>query len=353
MNAPFPHPTLEIAIADCSAQAQADRIEAYVAEMGGSLFQRPSWLNAVEAACGHKATGLIAERMGVIIGWLPLSEVHSHIFGRALVSSGFGVGGGVLSEDQAVAEALGLAASEMAIRSACASVELRGGVIPAGWDVTEESHANFIADLAEDDEAQLLAVPRKQRADVRKSLAADLEIGVGRSEADRAAHYSVYAESVRNLGTPVFPRGLFDAMLDAFPDADILTVRHKGDAIASVLSFYHEGTVMPYWGGGLFAARGLKANERMYYELMLHARKRGMKKFDFGRSKTGSGPYRYKKNWGFEPEPMVYGSWSANPSAARNVDPTDSAYAKKIELWKKLPLGIANRIGPVIARGLA
>jgi hypothetical protein len=91
----------------------------------------------------------------------------------------------------------------------------------------------------------------------------------------------------------------------------------------------------------------------MYYELMLHARKRGMKKFDFGRSKTGSGPYRYKKNWGFEPEPMVYGSWSANPSAARNVDPTDSAYAKKIELWKKLPLGIANRIGPVIARGLA
>ncbi|MEP2736285.1 MAG: FemAB family XrtA/PEP-CTERM system-associated protein [Erythrobacter sp.] len=353
MNAPFPHPTMVISPADCSDAAQAERIEKFVVEMHGSVFQRPQWLNAVEAACGHKATGLIAERMGAIVGWLPLSEVHSHIFGRALVSSGFGVGGGTLSEDTAVAEALAIAATEMAARSACASVELRGGVIPASWHVETESHANFIADLAEDDEAQLLAIPRKQRADVRKSLAADLEISVGRSVAERDAHYAVYAESVRNLGTPVFPKSLFDAMLEAFPDADILTVRHQGAAISSVLSFYHEGTVMPYWGGGLFAARGLKANERMYYELMLHARGRGMTRFDFGRSKSGSGPYRYKKNWGFEPEPMVYGSWSADPSAARNIDPTDSAYAKKIELWKKLPLPVANRLGPIIARGLA
>lgn len=353
MNAPFPNPSLAISPVDCSDPAQAERIESYVREMHGSIFQRPTWLTAVEAGCGHKATGLIAERMGAVVGWLPLSEVHSHIFGRALVSSGFGVGGGALSDDAAVSEALAVAATEMAQRAACASVELRGGAIPSDWHIETESHANFVADLAEDDEAQLLAIPRKQRADVRKSLAGELEISIGRSAEDRAAHYAVYAESVRNLGTPVFPKSLFDAMLEAFPDADILTVRHNGAAISSVLSFYHEETVMPYWGGGLFAARGLKANERMYYELMLHARGRGMTRFDFGRSKNGSGPYRYKKNWGFEPEPMVYGSWSADPAAARNVDPTDAAYAKKIELWKKLPLGIANRIGPVIARGLA
>jgi len=354
MNAPFPRPSLTLSVFDCSDIAQAERIEAFVRETRGSLFHRPAWLHAAEAGCGHKATGLIAEKMGAIVGWLPLSEVHSHLFGRALVSSGFGVGGGVLSDNEEVARALAEAATELATRKACASVELRGGLIPQGWQVQSESHANFAADLAEDDEAQLLAIPRKQRAEVRKSLKGELTVTVRTCEAERADHYAIYAESVRNLGTPVFPRALFDAMLDTFgEDADILTVRQGGAPISSVLSFYHHGTVMPFWGGGLFAARGLRANERMYYELMLHARRRGMTRFDFGRSKTGSGPYSYKKNWGFDPEPMTYGTWSADPSQARNIDPTDASYAKKIELWKKLPLGIANRVGPLIARGLA
>lgn len=354
MNAPFLRPSMTINAVDCSDVTQAERIETFVRETGGMLFHRPAWLRAVEAGCSHRAIGLIAEKMGAIVGWLPLSEVHSHLFGRALVSSGFGVGGGVLSEDDNVALALAEASTELARRNACASVELRGGLIPQGWQVQSESHANFAADLAEDDETQLLAIPRKQRAEVRKSLKGELTVTVGTSEIERADHYAIYAESVRNLGTPVFPRALFDAMLDTFgEEADILTVRQDGAPISSVLSFYHGGTVMPFWGGGMFAARALRANERMYYELMLHARRRGMTRFDFGRSKTGSGPYAYKKNWGFESEPMVYGTWSADPSQARNIDPTDATYAKKIELWKKLPLGIANRVGPLIARGLA
>ncbi|HAV79618.1 MAG TPA: FemAB, partial [Erythrobacter sp.] len=133
----------------------------------------------------------------------------------------------------------------------------------------------------------------------RKGLKHDLTVTTGTAETDRAAHYAVYAQSVRNLGTPVFPRTLFDAVLDRFgDDADILTVRQGELPVASVLSLYHRGTVMPFWGGGTWSARGLRANERMYYELMTHARRRGCTRFDFGRSKTGSGPYAFKKNWG-------------------------------------------------------
>ena len=110
---------------------------------------------------------------------------------------------------------------------------------------------------------------------------------------------------------------------------------------------------MPFWGGGTFEARGLRANEVMYYRLMCHARALGCSHFDFGRSKTGSGPYAYKKNWGFEPQPLVYREWTAPGSKPRNIDPTDAGYSAKIALWKKLPLPVANRIGPWIARGLA
>ncbi|QYU67524.1 FemAB family PEP-CTERM system-associated protein [Leptolyngbya sp. 15MV] len=280
--------------------------------------------------------------------------MHSPLFGRALVSSGFAVGGGVLALSQASAERLCRAASELAERRSCGSIELRGGSFPADWQAVTGKHCGFVAELATDDTAQLLAIPRKHRAEVRKSLDADLTVTVGTTDAECAAHYAVYAESVRNLGTPVFPRALFDAVLDGFvADADILVVRHRGSPVASVLSLYHEGAVMPYWGGGTRAARALRANERMYFELMLHARGRGCAQFDFGRSKTGSGPWHYKKNWGFEAQPLTYASWTAPGSAPRNIDPASDSYSARIEAWKRLPLALANRLGPPIARGLA
>ncbi len=353
MNAPFALTKSAISIAELRDPNEAQRIEAFVAASGGTVFHRPLWLAAIERGTGQSATGLIAEQGGMITGWLPLTELHSHVFGRALVSSGFAVGGGALAEDEKIAGGLCDAASELAMRKACSSVELRGGTLPSSWDIQTDSHCGFETELAEDDEAQLLAVPRKQRAEIRKSLKGELEIRVGSLEEDRAAHYAVYAASVHNLGTPVFPRALFDAVLDLFEDnADILTVLHQGEPVSSVLSLYHGGAVLPYWGGGTYAARHLRANERMYYELMLHARARGMTHFDFGRSKTGSGPYNYKKNWGFEPRPLFYASWTAPGAPKRDADPTSAGNSAKIDIWKKLPLSLANLIGPHIAKGL-
>jgi FemAB-related protein (PEP-CTERM system-associated) len=161
----------------------------------------------------------------------------------------------------------------------------------------------------------------------------------------------MYSESVRNLGTPVFPRKLFAEMIAAL-DADVLTVFNHDKPVSSVLSFYHAGAVMPYWGGGIASARRLRANERLYYELMNHARRRGCTRFDFGRSKTGSGPWAFKKNWGFQPEPLSYATWTAPGAERRDADPTSAKHAARIALWKRLPLRLTQVIGPPIARGL-
>ena len=352
MNAPIAM-TRTVRLADLSDAAEAARIEEFVADQRGSIFHRPAWLNAVERGTGQQALGLVSEQGGVVQGWLPLTDIHSPLFGRALVSSGFAVGGGILAKDEGQVVALCRAAEELAVRRGASTVELRGPIAAPEWSRTEGRHANFAGDLAGDDEAQLLAIPRKARAEVRKGLANELTVTVGRGPEDLVHHFACFSESVRNLGTPVFPKSLFSAMLDAFgEDSDILTVHHHGKPVSSVLSFYHGGAVMPFWGGGGLEARGLRANERMYYELMCHARRKGVTRFDFGRSKTGSGPYHFKKNWGFEPEPLVYRTWTAPGAAARNIDPTDDGHSAKIELWKKLPLPLANAIGPWIARGL-
>lgn len=343
-----------VRLADLGDTSETLRIEAFVAEHRGTAFHRPAWLRAVELGSGQRALGIIAERHGTLTGWLPLTEVRSPLFPAALVSSGFAVGGGALAGTSRTATRLCEAAAELATRRACASVELRGGEAPFGWTTRADKHANFSAKLAADDEKQLHAIPRKQRAEVRKSLERDFSVTVGYGEEERAAHYAVYAECVRNLGTPVFPRTLFDAVLDTFENqADILTVRLNGAPAASVLTIYHRGNAMPYWGGGTIAARATRANERMYYELMCHARRRGCHTFDFGRSKLGSGPFAYKKNWGFDPYPLRYSNWQSVSCQARDIDPTNSAFSSRIALWKRLPLWLANRIGPPIARGLA
>lgn len=353
MNAPVRAATT-LRPLDFRDAGEVRRIEGFLAEVRGSLFHRPAWLRAVEAGTGQRAAGFVAERLGTVTGWLPLTEVRSALFGKALVSSGFGVGGGILAVSEEAAQALAEAAQAHAMRGGFAGIELRGGPVPEGWDTWSDKHCGFERALAADDEAELLTIPRKARAEVRKGLGFGHRITIGRGRDDLAAHYACYGASVRNLGTPVFPRALFAAMLDAFPESsDILTVWQGETPLASVLSFYHEGAVMPFWGGGVFAARAARANEVMYYELMLHARRQGMDRFDFGRSKTGSGPFAFKKNWGFDPRPLTYAAWTAPGQPARNIDPTDASYSRKIELWKKLPLPVANTLGPWIARGLA
>ncbi len=343
-----------VSFADLSDAVLTARIEGFVRDQHGSVFQRPIWLKAVERGTGQRACGLVAEQMGIITGWLPLTEVRSIMFGKALVSSGFGIGGGILADSPEVANALARSAQDHAERSGFNSIELRGGTLPEGWSSWDDKHCGFERLLATDDESELLAIPRKARAEVRKGLKNDLTVRVGRGRDDLSVHYAVYSESVRNLGTPVFPKRLFSAMVEAFPDScDILTVLSGDEPISSVLSFYHQGAVMPFWGGGSYAARGARANELMYYELMIHARRRDMDRFDFGRSKTGSGPFKFKKNWGFDPQPLTYAGWTAPGSDARDIDPTSAAYSRKIEIWKKLPLPIANTLGPFIARGLA
>lgn len=334
--------------ADLRDRSECARIATFVSTTAGATpFHLPEWSRAVQDGCGQRARYLVSEDAdGTIVGVLPLTEMRSPLFGRALVSAGFGVDGGVLGD---AVEPLAAGAWNLALRTGCPSVELRGGVAPNGWDSDDGSYLGFARDLAADDDAELLAIPRKQRAEVRRALGFDLEIVTGNDRKLLAEHYRVYGESVRNLGTPVFPTKLFRSVASAM-DADVLTIRHGGSAVASVLSLYFNGTVYPYWGGGTDAARGLRANDRMYFALMAHARARGCTRFDFGRSKTGTGAAAFKKNWGFTPEARLYAKRSSGP--AREVNPLNPKYALMVRTWKRLPLWAATAAGPWISRGL-
>jgi FemAB-related protein (PEP-CTERM system-associated) len=194
------------------------------------------------------------------------------------------------------------------------------------------------------------AIPRKQRAMVRKGIQNGLTSVANR---DVGALHRIYAESVRNLGTPVVSRRYFRILMQVFADAaDIVTILDQETPIASVMNFYFRDEVLPYYGGGAAAARGRAGNDFLYWETMRRAADRGFTLFDFGRSKIGTGSFAFKHNWGFEPEHLQYRFRLKPGQAMPDHNPLNPKYRLFIAAWKRLPLPVANLLGPFIVRGI-
>ena len=320
-----------------------------------TLFHRHGWGRTVAETLGHSCVNLAAIRDGRMVGALPLVHKRSRIFGDALVSVAFATAGGVLADDPAVAAALEAEALRLGARLQVGHVELRGGVpqamaVPdAHWQVVDSIHAGFRAPIPADDGAVLRAIPRKgRRHDVKRSLSAGLDFV---PDADFESFYRVFAESYRNLGTPVFARSYLRALCDAFPsEIRIFLVRRAGVPLAATMAIIHRGAILPYYTGGTRAAREMGANDFLFFNLMRHGRESGCDVFDFGRSKVGTGSHAYKRSWGFPAVPMAYRFAMLRGGDPPRLDPLNPKYRLLIAAWRRLPLSVATAIGPYVAR---
>ncbi len=321
-----------------------------LARPAGSFFHRFAWRDLFRDVFGLEPHYLVAERGGQIAGVLPLVYQKSLLFGDGLIAAPFCVEGGPLGDGAAV-RALDEAALALMARLRAPYVEYRSRIATRpDWTAKKDLYASFVRPLDPDDAANLKAIPRKQRAVVRKAMTGPLVAG---PEAGVEALYRVYAESVRNLGTPVFPKRWFTGLRDAFgKDCDVMVIRDGGEPVSAVMNFYHQGTVLPYYGGGTAKERKSGANDLLYWETMRHAARRGCTAFNFGRSKAGTGAFAFKKNWGFEPEWLQYEYYLSPGSRLPEKNPNNPKYAAFIAVWKKLPLPLANFLGPFLIRGL-
>jgi FemAB-related protein (PEP-CTERM system-associated) len=317
----------------------------------GTFFHLSAWKRVIERAFGHRTHYLIAERGGAVSGVLPLTHVRSALFGSALISNAFTVYGGPIAADPDSLAALDAAAVRLMKERRVATLEFRGfAQHRAGWQECSGLYATFRREIQPSAATNLKAVPRKQRAMIRKGmqngLTSEIDTGVDRL-------YRIYSESVRNLGTPVFAKSYFRILTQEFADCcDIVTVTSGRRPVAAVLNFYFRDEVLPYYGGGRFAARALAANDFMYWEVMRRACEKGCRLFDFGRSKIGTGAYAFKRNWGFEPTPLCYQFRVAAGHKPPELNPLNPKFRLLIAAWKRMPLPIATRLGPLIVKGI-
>ena len=316
-----------------------------------TFFHRAGWQGIIGDVFRHPTYFLYAERHGEIEAVLPLAHVKSRLFGNALVSLPFAVYGGVAASNDEAARALELEAQDIARGLGVDHLELRNlQQRHAEWP-RQDLYVSFRKTLDPDVEANMLAIPRKQRAMVRKGIKNGL-----RSEIDRsvARFFALYADNVHRHGTPALPRRYFEKLIEVFgEDCEILTVvDERSRSLSSVLSFYFRDEVLPYYAGDDFSARELAANDFKYWELMRRACERGLRVFDYGRSKQGTGSYSFKKNWGFEPQPLFYEYCLYRRDSIPQNNPANAKYRLFIEAWRRLPIGLANRLGPFIVRNL-
>jgi FemAB-related protein (PEP-CTERM system-associated) len=332
--------------------ANAARWDAFVqACPDATFFHRADWQSILHNIFRHPTYFLYAEQDGKIEGVLPLAHIKSRLFGNSLIALPFAVYGGVAATTQEAVAVLEQEAKSLARKLDVDHLEFRN-IQPrhADWP-TQDLYVTFRKAILADVEANMLAIPRKQRAMVRKGINNGLVSTVDR-KSDR--FFKLFADNVHRHGTPALPKRYFDTLLRVFgDDCEILTVTTPdGKPLSSVLSFYFRDEVLPYYAGDDEAARNFAANDFKYWELMRRSCERGLKVFDYGRSKVGTGPYSFKKNWGFEPQPLHYEYCLYKRDSIPQNNPNNAKYKLLIEAWRRMPIGLANLIGPHIVRNL-
>ena len=316
-----------------------------------TFFHRSAWQAILRDIFRHEAYFLYAHEQGRITGVLPLGHVRSMLFGKSLTSLPFAVYGGVAADDEASAQALEAYAQRLAQSLGVDHLELRQLQRQHAEWPRQELYVTFRKAILPEEEANMLAIPRKQRAMVRKGIKNGLKSEI---DANVDRFFAVYADNVHRHGTPALSKRYFQALRQHFgDDCEVLTVTDPQDQVlSSVLTFYFRDEVLPYYAGDYEAARDLAANDFKYWELMRRACARGLKTFDYGRSKQGTGPYAFKKNWGFEPTPLHYEYCLYKRESVPQNNPSNAKYKLMIETWRRLPLSVANWLGPFVVRSL-
>ncbi len=328
------------------------RWDAFVASCpDATFFHQSAWHDLIERVFRHRAHFLFAQRDSEIVGVLPLVQIKSRLFGHAVTSLPFAVYGGCASSDPKAIAALHHAANNLAKQAGAAHLELRNRERREPSWPEQDLYVTFRKHLEADVEANMNAIPRKQRAMVRKGIKNGL-----RSEIDKTIDrfFDLYADNVHRHGTPPMPKRWFAELKAAFGERceALIVVDAAGVPVSGVLSFYFRDEVLPYYAGDTVAARDLAANDFKYWELMRRACERGLKVFDYGRSKQGTGSFDFKKNWGFEPAPLHYEySLYAGDSIPQN-NPLNPKYRLMIETWRRLPRPVVNFLGARLSRHL-
>lgn len=307
------------------------------------------WRRVFTNAFGHQTVYLIARRGGAVEGVLPLVVIRSLLFGNSLTSLPFLNYGGVIADTAEARTALVEAARDEAQRRRCAHVELRHVERQLPDLPCKQHKVSMRLPLGPD---LWDGLDRKVRNQIRKAEKSGLVVERG-GAALVDDFYKVFARNMRDLGTPVYSRRLFEEVLAAFPaQSQLHVVRLGAQPIAAGLTYRTAAMVQLPWASSIREFNALCANVLLYWDAIQYAQSAGVASFDMGRSTPGEGTFKFKAQWGAAPVPLHWEYQLTAGGELPNVSPANPKFQLAIALWQKLPLGVATRVGPMIVRAI-
>ena len=339
----------DVVVADLRVGEEAAWDDFVQSSPSGTVFHLSSWKRTVERALGRQCFSLVARRGNRITGVFPISRTVSRIFGDSMVSMPLAVYGGICAEDSGSHDALLQSAGVLARRLGVQYVEMRNRA--EGFPTSlpgRDLYVRFTQDLTPGPEKLLQQMPRDTRYAIRKSMKAGLE---WTEDLTLAEFYDIYAESVHRLGTPVFSKSLFACLQAEFSGHwRLFGVRKGKRPIAGVFCLYFKDQVLPYYAGALSEFYKDSPNNFMYWNLISQSCAEGLRIFDFGRSKKGTGAFQFKSAWNMQVEPLPYRYLLNHAKEVPHMSPLDKKFRLPVEVWKRLPFGLTKVIGPPLVR---
>jgi FemAB-related protein (PEP-CTERM system-associated) len=316
----------------------------------GSVFHLVSWKRSVEKTFGYESCYAYAERDGEITGVAPVFFISNWIVGRCLISTPYAVYGGICASDPESESVLIQYLKRLAHSRQTDYLELRfrhRDMLP-GFSANP-LYSTFTAPLSADHEANLKRLPKDTRYMIRKAAKAGLRTQRGMDQL--GIFYRMFTLSMKRLGTPVFPRAFFENLAQEFAgNVDLLLVYSGSHPVTGVFSFRFRDAILPYYAGANPDATALAANNFMYAELMKCASEQGLRHFDFGRSKKGTGAHAFKMQWNMNVEELSYQVHLVRRKEMPNFSPANPRFQLATRLWKHMPLGLTTWLGPRVVR---
>ena len=317
----------------------------------GTLFHTLGWRNAIRMSFPHRDMYLAAASSGRIVGVLPLFLVKSKIAGRMLVSVPYGVGGGILAENQQIASRLYQHAVALALSYRCRSIDFRSECASIPELPIVDTYVGFRRDLPQRVEDVLLYLPRKARAAARNARD-KYHVRIEYGDEYLSDVWRLYSISMRRLGSLAYPLGFFEQLIDHAPRAHWVSIAQwNGKPVAGLVTFLFRDRVMPYFFGSTDDAKPCSAANLLYLSAMERGVEQGYRVFDFGRSrKDNVGSFNFKRFHGFSPRPLEYQVRVASGRTAPDLSPGNKTFAFARSIWKHLPLGITQSLGAQLSR---
>lgn len=332
--------------------ASADRWDEFVASRPeASAYHLHGFKGVVERAFGRETHYLAATRGDDIVGVLPMVRLKSLLFGDFMVSLPYVTAGGALAGDEAVRRELVDAAADRARARGCSHVEFRDLAPMPDMPVRTDKITMHLA-LPDDPDVLFKAIGSKLRAQVRRPGKEGAETEIGGEEL-LDDFYAVFSRKYRDLGVPVYAKRWFRELMRWQPErCRIMAVRLGGRVVAASLVLgYGRSLEVPY-AASLREADRYSVNMLLYWTMLTFAIENGYEVFDFGRTTPDSGTHRFKRQWGATPVQLYWHYWLDEGREMPQMNTNNSRYGALVAAWRRMPVWLANRVGPHIVKNL-